>query len=144
MSPVNDALILYYIFAIYTLNICIPYSGRDKENIISYIKRRSVLRPLTSLGTSARPYRVTTQYSYYIHTWFLGKPLCHTCPDAEILEMYSVSCTDVHYTHMLFSHKVFKTPKSDVFNSNIHKCSIVYNTVFQLSVIIMRTKYVSI
>ena len=27
---------------------------------------RSALRPLTSLGTSAWPYRVTTQYSYYI------------------------------------------------------------------------------
>ena len=39
MSPVNDTLILYYIFAIYTLIKYIPYSGRDIENIISYIKR---------------------------------------------------------------------------------------------------------
>ena len=43
MSPVNDTLILYYMFAIYTLNIYIPYSGRDKENFILYIKRRLLL-----------------------------------------------------------------------------------------------------
>ena len=32
---------------------------------------RSALRPLTSLGTSAWPYRVTTQYSYYIYIYYI-------------------------------------------------------------------------
>ena len=48
---------------IYILGILRGYairSGRRPEGI-----QRSALRPLTSLGTSAWPYRVTTQYSFY-------------------------------------------------------------------------------
>ena len=46
---------------------------------------RSALRPLTSLGTSAWPYRVTTQYSYYI-TFFVQKHIIHlVAPSGTLL-----------------------------------------------------------
>ena len=40
-------------------------SGRRPSGSQRPGRMRSALRPLTSLGTSAWPYRVTTQYSYY-------------------------------------------------------------------------------
>ena len=44
-------------------------SERDTQQRVD--NRRSARRPLTSLGTSAWPYRVTTQYSYYINfAWY--------------------------------------------------------------------------
>ena len=51
-------------------------------------------RPLTSLGTSTWPYRVTTQYSYYTH---VNHPCMVACLDT--LQYFNIiCCNDDEYT----------------------------------------------